>query len=193
MSIKCIMRNEINFVSKEELQDNPYAIRYLDGQAQTEELCLIAVKQDGEVLEYVKKPTDKIILEAIKQNGRAIWFVKEQTYELCLTAVKNTPQAIKDIRNTTIRERIQEELNIFYLEETNDNLSIIIVKDEEDYYCYTGNSNQPKDLKGLKWWIFDIHEDDEDEDYDYEDCPCYLWGYVEFLKENNLWMNVIQA
>ena len=47
--------------------------------AQTPEICLEAVKQNGYALQYVKEQTLEICLEAVKQNGYALQYVKEQT------------------------------------------------------------------------------------------------------------------
>ena len=42
---------------------------------QTPEICLEAVKQDGNTLKFVKKQTPEICLAAVKQNSNAIQFV----------------------------------------------------------------------------------------------------------------------
>ena len=53
---------------------------------QSEELCLIAVKNNGLALEFVKNQTDDICFEAVKRNSMAIKYVKNQTKDLCLSA-----------------------------------------------------------------------------------------------------------
>ncbi|MGX9757735.1 DUF4116 domain-containing protein [Clostridioides difficile] len=47
-------------------------------KAQIEELCLIAVMEDGLTLEYVTEQTPKICIEALKQNKYAIKYVKDK-------------------------------------------------------------------------------------------------------------------
>ena len=42
-------------------------------------MCLQAVKQNGEALEFVNNQTIGVCLEAVKQNGEALQFVKNQT------------------------------------------------------------------------------------------------------------------
>ena len=55
---------------------------------QTENLCLVAVRQNGRfALQYVKHQTEKICKVALRQNGNALQFVKNQTEELCKLAV----------------------------------------------------------------------------------------------------------
>lgn len=44
---------------------------------QTPEICMVAVRQDGEALEYVRERTPEICIEAVKQNARALQFVHE--------------------------------------------------------------------------------------------------------------------
>jgi len=42
---------------------------------QTEEICLAAVKQNGEALKYVKNPTEEICLTTLNQNIEAIKYI----------------------------------------------------------------------------------------------------------------------
>lgn len=64
------------------------------------DICLKAVKQNGNILFYVKEQTEEICLEAVKQNGDALKHVKEQTEEICLEAVKNC-DALKHVKKQT--------------------------------------------------------------------------------------------
>ena len=41
--------------------------------------CLVAVKENGHTLEYVKERTPEICLQAVKRHGLALRFVKNQT------------------------------------------------------------------------------------------------------------------
>ena len=51
-------------------------------QNQTEEMCLLAVKQNGMALQFVKNQTNEICLLAVKQNGMALQFVNDKEYKL---------------------------------------------------------------------------------------------------------------
>jgi len=42
---------------------------------------MLAVKENGYFLVYVKEQTQEICLEAVKENGYALKYVKEQTQE----------------------------------------------------------------------------------------------------------------
>lgn len=39
---------------------------------QTEELCLAAVKQDGEIIRFIKNPTKEMYIEAAMQNWKSL-------------------------------------------------------------------------------------------------------------------------
>lgn len=101
--------------------------RYLNRikKNQTEAICLVAVKQDGWVLKFVKKPTEEILLEAIrnykvpfgsvlegivnptenlywiavKEDGLELEYVKNQTLKICLEAVKRCGWALEYVEN----------------------------------------------------------------------------------------------
>ena len=65
------------------------------------EYCLVAVKQYGLVLQYVKEQTHEICLEAVKEDGHALEWVKEQTFEICLEAIKETGLALQYVKEQT--------------------------------------------------------------------------------------------
>ena len=65
------------------------------------EYCLVAVKEDGYNLEYVKEQTPEICLESVKQNGFALKWVKNQTHEICLVAVKQYGLALEHVKEQT--------------------------------------------------------------------------------------------
>ena len=56
-------------------------------------LCLAAVQQNGDALQYVQNQTPEICLAAVKENGNALLYVQTQTPEICLEAVKQTKKA----------------------------------------------------------------------------------------------------
>ena len=55
-------------------------------------MCLIAVKQDGLALQFVKNQTEKICLEALNQNIKAIKYIDikrfSKVYEKYLFMIK---------------------------------------------------------------------------------------------------------
>jgi hypothetical protein len=48
-----------------------------------EEICKLAVQQNGDALRYVKNQTEEICKLAVQQNGDALKYVKNQTEEIC--------------------------------------------------------------------------------------------------------------
>jgi len=114
------------------ISQNGLELEFVEEQNQTEELCILAVKQDGRALEYVEHQTEeicilavqqdgyalefvneeflteKICMIAIQQNGMALWHVKEQyqTDELCILAVQQNCYAIQHVLNKDIAEKI---------------------------------------------------------------------------------------
>jgi hypothetical protein len=55
---------------------------------QTEDICLLAVKECGLALEFVEHKTKKIISTALHQNGLALEFVVDQTERQCIKAIR---------------------------------------------------------------------------------------------------------
>ena len=56
----------------------------LPPEEQTSELCMAAVKQNGQALEYVKKQTPEICMAAVKQGERALEYVKNDALKKIL-------------------------------------------------------------------------------------------------------------
>ena len=51
--------------------------RIIGFDPENEELCLVAVRQYGCALQYVKDQTPELCLEAVRQNGNALQYVKD--------------------------------------------------------------------------------------------------------------------
>lgn len=66
------------------VKQNGDILRYV--RDQTEEICLLAVKQDGHALYHVRNQTKEICLEAVKQNGYALMYVENKTYDIRVAA-----------------------------------------------------------------------------------------------------------
>lgn len=81
-------------VCMELIKRKPWVLAEVNPEIQTEEMCMIAVKQEGYALQNVINKTPEIILEAIKQNGLALQFVENPSDELCKLAMEQNPVAI---------------------------------------------------------------------------------------------------
>jgi exosome complex RNA-binding protein Rrp4 len=68
---------------------------------QTDEICRIAVAQNGYALQHAKEQTDEICKLAVAQNGCALQFVKEQTEGICEIAVAQNGSALQYVKEQT--------------------------------------------------------------------------------------------
>jgi len=71
-------------------------------------MCLVAIKQNGFVLQYVLEQTPEICLKAVRQNGHALRYVNEQTEEICLEAVKQDVRALQYVKEDMFKEENNE-------------------------------------------------------------------------------------
>jgi hypothetical protein len=58
------------------IQCNPYNLRSLDAEYQTEEVCLVAVQRNGYVLAWVHNQTKAVVDAAVNQQPGAKYCVK---------------------------------------------------------------------------------------------------------------------
>ena len=83
----------------EAVKQNGDALRYVPEELKTSEICLAAVEQDGWALLYVPEDlkTSEICLTAVKQDGMALEHVPKdlKTPEICLAAVKQNGMALR--------------------------------------------------------------------------------------------------
>lgn len=92
---------EINFKRMKDreiaaiLKKDGLALRYVPYYRRKQSLCLIAVKQNGLALEFIKHQTRKICKAALRQNGMAIVFVKKITVELWEIAACQSNEAFE--------------------------------------------------------------------------------------------------
>ncbi|CCL32146.1 hypothetical protein BN174_3470002 [Clostridioides difficile E15] len=112
------------------MENRGFALKYIENQ--TEELCLIAVREDPVALQFVKSQTEDICIEAVRRNGYVLKDVNNQTYRMCLEAVKNNGRALKyikwDIGFT------EEQKKIIHLEAIKQSAEVLdIIEDKEKY------------------------------------------------------------
>jgi hypothetical protein len=73
----------------EAVKQNGLALQHIEAPYQTEEVCLYAVNNNWESLQYVKQQSVEICKTAIGKSGNAIQYVVEPTPELCCSALEN--------------------------------------------------------------------------------------------------------
>ena len=86
-------------ICKLAVKQNGSALRYVGNQ--TDEICKLAIQQDGYALRYVGNQTDKICKLAVQQNGDALQYVKNQTDDICKLAVQQNGYALQYVKNQT--------------------------------------------------------------------------------------------
>lgn len=75
------------------VQQNPYSIKFIEPEIQTEEICKIAASQRGDMLCFCAYRTLDICRLAVQQDGWAILHVSEEFFdELYPIAVKTSPE-----------------------------------------------------------------------------------------------------
>ena len=87
-------------VLKEVKEDGSY-LQFIQGDNQTEEICLTAVQQNGYALQCVHNQTDEVCLAAVKQDGYALQFVRNQTEAIVKAAVEQNGWALRYAHNQT--------------------------------------------------------------------------------------------
>jgi len=76
------------------VQNNGMWLRHVERQLQTEEMCRLAVLQNGKALKYIIKQTDEIAKLAVQQNADALKHVQKKTEEICKLAIEKDAFAI---------------------------------------------------------------------------------------------------
>jgi len=111
------------------VDDDGLCLEYIDEKAQTPDICLYAVRQNGRALQYVKNPTPLMEYEAVRQTGRALQFVKGQTRDLCVTAVKQNGLWLKYVQHP--------EKSVIMMAVHNNPMALKYVKeaDQTPYLC----------------------------------------------------------
>ena len=75
----------------------------------TEEICKLAVQQNGLALKYVKEQTNEICKLAVQNCGYSLIYVRKQTEELCTLAVKHNNIALRFV-NPEFKACIMDKL-----------------------------------------------------------------------------------
>lgn len=79
------------------VKDDGYALKYVKEEFKTAEVCLIAVQNDGIALQFVPESlkTPEICLAAVTRDGLALEYVPDKTPAIVAMAIKMDPQAVQ--------------------------------------------------------------------------------------------------
>lgn len=83
-------------ITDEDLKHNGLLLQHV--VKQTEDLCLIAVKQNANALIYAKCLTEQVMLAAVKQKGSMIKYIKNPSDIICKAAVTQDPNVLEYIK-----------------------------------------------------------------------------------------------
>jgi hypothetical protein len=83
------------------VSNDPYAIRFVPEEYQTEGLCMTACDGDGMTLEFVINQTEGICIIACANDGYALTLVEIQTVDICLEAVRQNGMTLEFVINQT--------------------------------------------------------------------------------------------
>ena len=141
------------------VSQNGYLIKKVPDDQQEEDLCIVAVLQNGMALRYIVNQTLDICLAAVAQNGAAFQYVKEefrtpeiyrialsscgrmlrhispkdQTEELCLLATKENPYNLRYVSKRLLKDVMIKTV-------TNDGFAIKYIpapnEDDEDEFRF---------------------------------------------------------
>jgi len=87
-------------IKREAISCSGWVLRYVTGK-RTAELRLLAVRQNGRMLAYIRKQTPEICLAAVQQCGAALQYVKQQTPEICMAAVRQSAWVLECVEKPT--------------------------------------------------------------------------------------------
>jgi hypothetical protein len=88
--------NDDEDITAEDLKYNGLLLQHVIKH--TENLCLIAVKQNANALIYAKCLTEQVMLAAVKQKGSMIKYIKNPSDMICKAAVTQDPNTLEYIK-----------------------------------------------------------------------------------------------
>lgn len=83
------------------VRNNGMALRFVAPGLKSPAICLAAVQTDGLALEFVFRQFPEACLAAVRQDGRALRLVREQTPDICLAAVMQHGIALAYVQDQT--------------------------------------------------------------------------------------------
>jgi hypothetical protein len=77
-------------------------MEYIPPTHQTEELCLIAINEYPEALQFIENQTDTIAITAVIKKGAMLKYVKNKTHDICMAAIENDGMALEYVDNQNL-------------------------------------------------------------------------------------------
>ena len=120
----------------------------------SEAIQLVAVKQYGYAIQYIKNPSEAIQLAAVKRNGIAIKFIKNPSEAMQLAAVKQHGYEIKFIKNPSEAIQLvavkQDGTSIKFIKNPSEAIQLVAVKQDGYAIQYIKNPSEAIQLAAVK-------------------------------------------
>lgn len=84
------------------VRERPWMIAHLPDERKTEEICLAAVKKDGDVLQFISHASYDVIKAAIMSDPFAVQWIENLPLELLLLGISAQPGVIKYVTDPPI-------------------------------------------------------------------------------------------
>ena len=81
------------------IRDFPEAVEFIDSKLET--VIMVAVTQKGVVINLVKNKTHDLMMASVENNGLALEHIEDQTYNIIKTALNQNIRAFKFVKNKT--------------------------------------------------------------------------------------------
>jgi len=100
-------------ICKLAVKQNGYSLRFVCNELLTNEIYSLAFQTCGHALKYVKEEfkTEEICKLAVKQDGNSLCYITEQTDDICKLAVLQNVNALKYVKNIELKDKINKLLN----------------------------------------------------------------------------------
>lgn len=96
----------------ESVRKNGSAIKFVEVDILSTDICLAAVKKSGVAIRYIplNYQTDEVCMAAVKQNGHAIQYIYDshRTPEICVAALEKTPNAVQYLNDHQFTKEVCE-------------------------------------------------------------------------------------
>ena len=120
----------------------------------SEEVQLAAVNKNGDAISYIKNPSEKVQLAAVKQDGDAIQFIENPSEKVQLAAVKQNGWAIKEIVNPSEEVQLAAVTEygkaIRYIKNPSEEVQLTAVKQNGDLIEFIENPSEEMQLAAVK-------------------------------------------
>ena len=146
MSIQFI-DNPTKLVQLEAIKQDGIAIDYFyrKGIILSDNLKILAIKQNFEAIRCIRRPTKEIQLYAVKENINSIFYIKDPDHEVAFYCIISNPELLKITKSTRKYDPCCKKLQVDYFQNLPLKVQKMLV--EYDVYFTLAIPNLHPDLK----------------------------------------------